>query len=49
MEMEIQSGTIESVTKDDILSLASWDQPRSSEQIIDFIKRREAEIFATDN
>lgn len=46
MEMGIQSGIIESVTKSDILGLelATWDRPRSTEQLLGFIARREAEI-----
>lgn len=41
----------EEVTKSDILELgmASWDQPRTPEQLLGFIARREAEIFATNN
>ena len=45
--METQSG-IELVTKSDLLDLASWNQPRTNEQLLGFIARREAEIFATD-
>lgn len=43
--METQSG-IELVTKSDLLGLelASWDRPRSTEQLLGFIARREAEI-----
>jgi hypothetical protein len=48
--METQSGTIESVTKSDILGLelASWNRERSTEQLLGFIARREAEIFNTN-
>ena len=48
--METQSGTIESVTKSDILGLelASWNRERSTEQLLGFIARREAEIFKTN-
>lgn len=46
--METQSG-IELVTKSDLLDLASWDQPRTNEQLLGFIARREAEVFATDD
>ncbi len=31
------------------LELASWNQPRSTEQLLGFIARREAEIFANDD
>ena len=43
--METDSG-IELVTKSDLLGLelASWDRPRSTEQLLGFISRREAEI-----
>lgn len=36
----------EAVTKSDLL--ASWDQPRSREQLLGFIARREAEIADID-
>jgi hypothetical protein len=47
--METQSN-IELVTKSDLLGLemATWDRPRSTEQLLGFIARREAEIFAND-
>jgi hypothetical protein len=37
---------VELVTKSDLLGLtmASWDQPRSTEQLLGFIARREAEL-----
>ncbi|HUC96088.1 MAG TPA: hypothetical protein VMR16_00265 [Candidatus Saccharimonadales bacterium] len=37
---------VEMVTKSDILGLtmATWDRPRSTEQLLGFIARREAEI-----
>ena len=45
METElISSNAIEDVSISEILGLASWDQPRTDEQIRDFISRREAEI-----
>ena len=48
--METQSD-IELVTKSDLLGLelASWDRPRSKDDLLGFIERREAAIFATDN
>lgn len=51
MDMEIQTGAIELVTKSELLGLelASWDKPRSTEQLLGFIARREAEILNTDN
>jgi hypothetical protein len=45
--MEIETG-IELVTKSDLLELASWNQPRSTEQLRNFIARREAEIADID-
>ncbi len=46
MEIEVQSGAIESVTKSELLGLelASWNQQRSTEQLLGFIARRESEI-----
>jgi hypothetical protein len=41
--MDTQSG-IELVTKSDLLELATWDKPRTSEQLLGFIARREAAI-----
>jgi hypothetical protein len=46
--MDTQISSIESVTKSELLGLASWDQQRSAEQLLDFISRREAEIFSTN-
>jgi hypothetical protein len=36
--METTSVSIESVTVSDILDLASWNRPRSSEELQDFIR-----------
>ncbi|MCX6728278.1 MAG: hypothetical protein NTV39_00705 [Candidatus Saccharibacteria bacterium] len=43
--METQS-EVELVTKSDLLGLtmATWDRPRSTEQLLGFIARREAAI-----
>jgi hypothetical protein len=44
MEMEMRSD-VEDVTKSEILGLehlATWDQPRSREQLLGFIASREA-------
>lgn len=46
--MESEMNMVEAVTKSEIMGLASWDQPRSAEQLMNFISRREAEIFATE-
>jgi hypothetical protein len=45
--METETG-IELVTKSDLLELASWDKPRSIEQLRSFIARREADIADID-
>lgn len=44
MEMEVSG--IELVTKSDLLGLelATWDRPRSTEQLLGLITRREAAI-----
>ena len=47
--METESmNTVEEVTKSELLGLASWNQSRTSEQLLSFLARREAEIFATE-
>lgn len=48
--MESQLGSaIENVSKSDILGLelASWDKPRSKEQLLGFIARRESMLSNT--
>lgn len=42
--MDISETNIESVTMTDILQLSTWDRPRTSEELISFIDRREAEL-----
>jgi hypothetical protein len=45
METDILSADVESVTMSDILQLSrTWDQPRSTEQLMGFISRREAAL-----
>ena len=48
--METQPG-IELVTKSDLLGLeiASWNQPRSTEQLLGFIASREAALVDIDD
>jgi len=46
--METETGIVEAVTKSDLLELASWDKPRTTEQLLGFIARREAEIADID-
>ncbi len=42
---------IENVTKSDLLGLelASWDKERSTEQLLGFIARREAQLSEADD
>ena len=40
--METTEGNIEEVTKTDVLQLFSWDRPRDTTELLDFIARREA-------
>ncbi|MDD3035482.1 MAG: hypothetical protein PHO93_01025 [Candidatus Saccharimonadaceae bacterium] len=44
--MEMETGAVEAVTKSDLLELgmATWNQPRTPEQILGFIARREKAI-----
>lgn len=44
MELELRSGIVEEVTKSDILELASWDRPRSSEELRNRVTSRLAEL-----
>jgi len=50
--METEAGIVEEVTKTDILlgfnGLASWNKPRSTEELLDFINRHETEIANID-
>lgn len=41
--MDMETSAVESVTKSDLLELgmATWNQPRTPEQILSFIARRE--------
>lgn len=38
--MESTQATIEPVTISDVLQLASWDRPRTNEELRDFVSRR---------
>lgn len=42
--MESIRANIEPVTLSEVLELASWDRPRSNEELRDFISRRESTI-----
>jgi len=39
--METTTATIEPVTVSDVLNLATWDRPRTNEELRDFISQRE--------
>ncbi|MEI7918621.1 MAG: hypothetical protein WCH58_04560 [Candidatus Saccharibacteria bacterium] len=49
METQVEIGEL--VNKSDILALetATWDQPRTTEQLLSLISRREADIFSTQS
>jgi len=40
--METTHSAIEPVTMSEVLQLATWDRPRTNEELRDFISRREA-------
>jgi len=40
--MDITSSQIEPVTMSEVLELASWDRPRSNQELREFISSREA-------
>lgn len=42
--MEAERTDIEPVTMSEVLELATWDRPRSDEELLDFIASREAII-----
>lgn len=44
MEHPQAQTVVEPVTISEVLSLASWDRPRSNEELRDFISRRESFI-----
>jgi hypothetical protein len=44
MEANTFDGTVEQVTMTDILNLSTWDRPRTSDELISFISRREAAL-----
>ena len=44
METNTNNSSFENVTVSDILELATWDRPRSSEELLSFIERREATL-----
>jgi hypothetical protein len=42
--MDATEGIVEPVTMSEVLELASWDRPRTDEEIENFISSREAAI-----
>ncbi len=42
--MESTQATIEPVTLSEVLSLATWERPRTNEELRDFISQRESII-----
>ena len=42
--MDTNESNIEPVTLSDVLQLASWDRPRSTEELRSFISQRESMI-----
>ncbi len=43
--MDITNSQIEPVTMSEVLELASWDRPRSNDELRNFISSREAVVF----
>lgn len=39
--MELSKAAIEPVTMSEVLELATWDRPRTNEELRDFISQRE--------
>lgn len=48
MDITDTENSIESVTMSDILQLSSWNRPRTSDELIGFIARREAALDGYD-
>lgn len=46
--METETKITEVATKNELECQASWNQSRTTEQLLGFIARREAEVFATE-
>jgi hypothetical protein len=43
--MDSSSSQVEPVTMSEVLQLASWDRPRSNDELRNFISTREAIVF----
>ena len=46
--MDAYSGNTEPVTISDLLEIASWDRPRSNDELSGFVNRREQELGNLD-
>lgn len=44
--MKLESSVTDLDTKSEVLGLASWNKERTTEELLSFISRREAQIFA---
>lgn len=42
--MDLPEGIVEPVTMSEVLELATWERPRTDEELQSFISRREAAI-----
>lgn len=38
--MELTQSTVEPVTMSEVLALATWDRPRTNEELRDFVSKR---------
>lgn len=47
--MELRKASVEPVTISEVLDLATWDRPRTNEELRDFIATRSAAINLTDS
>jgi len=43
--MDLTTSQVEPVTLSEVLELASWDRPRSNDELQNFISKREAVVF----
>ena len=43
--MDLATSSVEPVTISEVLNLASWDRPRSNDELRNFVSAREAIVF----
>lgn len=48
MNNTTEQSDVEAVTMSDILQLSTWDRPRSSDELLSFISRRESALAEVD-